>query len=390
MKTVHLRRGKSRPVQAGHPWVFAGSIEKVTDDEGGDIARVVGDRGDELGFGLFSPQSAIRVRMFGPDPVLDQAEISRRICAARDLRTRLGIDANNSVYRLLNSEGDGLPGLSADVVGSAVIFQCSTRPMFDRADAIAAALVQQFPDAAVLERPAPAAIAKLEGFAPRQHWHTPPPTDAALQVSEGTVRFHIDAASVQKTGHYADMREHRAWVAAHARDRRVLDAFSYTGGFGLHAAVAGASQVVAVDSSESAVACVAANARLNGVVIDAIARDVSNYLRSAFDRGTRFDIVVLDPPKLAPRRKHLDKALKRYESLAIEAARLLPPGGLLCIGSCSEAVGLDELGRVFGAVTARTGRATALIRSGGLPPDHPVPAAMPEGRYLTFAAAIVA
>ena len=384
MRQVHLKRGKAGPVRAGHPWVFSGSIARVDGDDASDVVTVVADRGDRLGVGLWSGSSSIRVRMLGDIHHFDDGQLSARLEHAVKRRASLRITEGTEVYRLVNSEGDGLPGLSVDVFGDGLVtFLASTLPMFNRRNEIAAALRARFPNAAVLERPAASAIANLEGFSASEQWHTDALTEP-IEVLEHGVKYAIDPKAMQKTGHYADMREQRRWVGALSSGRRVLDAYSYTGGFALHAALGGASRVVAVDSSGPAIEGVRRNAAANSVDVEAHASDTGDYLRSAFDRGERFDIVVLDPPKLAPRRKHVAKALKVYESLAVQAGRLVDAGGLLCIGSCSEAIGAEELGRVFSAVTARLSRPTHVVHVGGQPADHPYPAAMPEGRYLTF------
>lgn len=390
MRTVHLKRGKSGPIKAGHPWVFSGSIHRVDGEHDGDVVQVVGDRGDRLGLGLYSENSSIRVRMLGDISDFNDTILNARLAAALRRRETLGVSALSDVYRVVNSEGDDLPGLSVDRFGENLItFLPSTLPMFRRREQIARALADLFVGAAVLERPAPPAIANLEGFTPVETWHGQPPS-APVICSEDGVRYVIDTSepgAMQKTGHYADMREHRVWIGELAAGRRVLDAYSYTGGFALHSAVMGATRVVAVDSSPSAIAGVQANASENAVTIETHVSDTGDYLRSAFDRGERFDIVVLDPPKLAPRRKHVGKAMKVYEAIAVQAARLVDAHGVLAIGSCSEAIGPDELGRVFASVTQRLGRATHVVKTGGPPADHPYPAAMPEGRYLTFVAA---
>jgi 23S rRNA (cytosine1962-C5)-methyltransferase len=200
------------------------------------------------------------------------------------------------------------------------------------------------------------------------------------------VRFGIDTAQFQKTGHFADMRPHRRWIAQLARGKSVLDAYSYTGGFGLYAACAGATRVVSVDSSAQATARVTLNAALNEVSdrVEVVTSKVDDYLRSAYDKGQRFDIIVLDPPKLAPSRQAAAKALKVYDALVIQASRLLTPDGLLCVTSCSEAIGLSELERVMGACAERTGRVFDAVYVGAQGVDHPWPASMPEGRYATF------
>lgn len=397
MPTVYLKANKARPITAGHPWVFSGAIARIEDEkELGDIAQIRDESGTALGWGLYSPQSQIRVRMLRVPAdfrgVLDKAFFAARIGEARIRRWALGLPREGTTgFRLINSEGDGLPGLIIDVFEDLVAFQLTTLPMVHQRAVIVEALREAFADVAalsILEAPAPLKIAGLEGFVPQEGWHGPAATEE-IWFKENGVAFSIDPARFQKTGHFADMRIHRRWISELAEGRRVLDAYSYTGGFGLQCAAKGASQVICVDSSAAAVASVEANAARNGFTrVEAVQSKVDDYLRSAYDRGQRFEIIILDPPKLAPTKGAATKALKVYESLCVQALRLLTPGGILCVGSCSEPIGLFELERTLGACTARLERPLSVVYHGGQSPDHPYPAAMSEGHYLTFVAAI--
>ncbi len=391
MGKVTLKKGKNGPITAGHPWVFSGAIADHQDD-GHDVVDVFGSDGTRLGTGLLSPASSIRVRMMSFDPPegrLDREVLAEHLREVRERRRRYGLGSDaTTVYRLHNSEGDGIGGLMVDVLGPELVtFQLTTKPLADRRLEVVAALADVFPEAAILEVPAPEHIARLEGFDPTDGWHGEARPDV-VQVLESGIAFEIATDSVQKTGHYADMRPHRQWIESVSAGRRVFDGYCYTGAFGLYAARGGASEVVGVDSSRSAVACARRNAEVNG--FDAVTFDVAkadDALRSAYDRGSRFGVVVLDPPKLAPSRKHTKKALKVYESLAVQAARVVEHDGILALGSCSEAIGIAELERTLSAVAVRTARSVRVVYSGTQGADHPYPAAMPEGRYLSFVAA---
>lgn len=392
---ITLKPGKARPVRAGHPWIFSGAIDAVRGDVRAlPCVQVHDDQGQPLGAGLYSPSSQIRVRMLHAAPAdhagqLDAPFFVQALTRLRRRRALFGLPAaDTTAYRLVNSEGDGLPGLCVDVFGPLIVFQISTWPMSLLREAIVAALREVFKEVeglAIRETGAPAGIAKIEGFEPEERWWGDAAPERVVFVEHG-VRFSIDTAQFQKTGHFADMRPHRRWVAELARGKSVLDAYSYTGGFGLFAARAGAARVVSVDSSAPAIARVLENAALNEVTdrVTGVVAKVDDYLRSAYDKGVRFDIIVLDPPKLAPSRAAAAKALKVYEALVIQAARILEPDGLLCVTSCSEAIGLTELERVMGACAERTGRVFDAVYVGAQGTDHPWPASMPEGRYATF------
>lgn len=394
LPTVTLHPKKERPAKSGHPWVFSGAIRHA-DPEAAQrtLVRVLGSGGDLIGHGLYSPQSKIRVRLVHTDAAfaqeLDAAFFERALMRARQRRVMLGLEDVTDAYRLVNSDGDGLPGLTVDVLGQLVVMQVTTFPMFLRREAIVAGLRAVYPEHALLEIPAPSRMAGFEGFEGRRRWWTDEHPERVVLTEHG-VRFTIETENFQKTGHYADMRPHRAWIGQRSRGRRVLDAYAYSGGFGLHAALGGASGVVSVDSSGQAVARITENAELNGVpeLVTPVKSKVDDYLRSGFDRGERFDVIVLDPPKLAPNRHAAKKALGVYEAITVQAARILAPGGLLCVTSCSEAIGRVELERVLGRVTQRLGRPFSTVYVGVQGPDHPYPAAMPEGQYATFLGAV--
>lgn len=393
MGVITLKKGKAGAVWAGHPWVFAGAIESH-DDDGRDLVEVRDDRGKSIGHGLLSRASTIRVRMIDAELVdgqLGEDALAVHLAAAKARRGRLGLpDDRTDVYRLHNSEGDGMGGLTVDCVGpELVVFQLTTAPLTFRRDALVLALARTFGDVAILEVPASSRIAELEGFRPEGGWHTPHQPET-VRIRENDVAFEVRTSEFQKTGHYADMRPHREWVQKLSPDQRVFDGYCYTGAFGLYAARAGASRVVCVDSSAAAIEAAARNAELNGVEIDFRTAKVDDALRSLADRGEAFDLLVLDPPKLAPSRKHVGKALKVYESLAVQAARVAAPGAVLCLGSCSEAIGLAELERVVSSIHSRLRRPCRIVHSGTQGGDHPYPAAMSEGRYLTFVAAELA
>lgn len=390
---VVLKKGKSRFVECGHPWIFSGAIASTRGEPGPERAiQILRHDGELLGWGVYSPRSQIRVRQIeapeGFDGELGEGFFAERLEVAAARRARLGLPGEQTTgFRLVNSEGDGLPGLIVDRFERLVTVQLTTLPMVRRREAIVGALRRVLGEVAVREVGAPEGIASKEGFEPVDAWHGQVRPER-VEFRENGAWFIVQTAEFQKTGHYADMREHRAWVARQAPGVRVLDGYSYTGGFGVQAARAGAERVVCVDTSAAALERVTENAARNEVDVEVEQASVDDYLRSAYDRQVRFDIVVLDPPKLAPTKKHRGKALKLYQALCIQAARVLAPGGMLCVGSCSEPIGIEGLERALGAAVARTGRALRTVRAGHQAADHPHPCAMPEGRYLSFVAAV--
>lgn len=399
-----LTQGRSRPIEAGHPWVFAGALDGRSSKASvapGAWVEVCGEGGASLGLGLYSPQSTIRVRMVGRGleaPAHDMGESfdaaalsfwQGRIEAARDRRLRDGAsEAADAAWRVVNSEGDGLPGLVIDRFGEVVAAQVTTLPMALRRPVLQAAIEGALGPRHLLWMD-PERSAEQEGFEAVRGWRGEPPA-GPVPFCEGAVRFAFTDEVAQKTGHFLDVREVRAWVGARASGRSVFDGYCFTGGFALHALCGGASEVLAVDSSAAAIAQARQNLALQVGAEELegratfVADDVRNQLRSAFDKGRRFDVVVLDPPKFAPRKQDVAAALKSTTSLLVEALRVVAPGGLLGISSCSHAIGEAELVRALSIACGRLSLPMDIVHVAGHPFDHPYPAAMDEGRYLSF------
>lgn len=385
------------PILCGHPWIFSGGIQKsigLTDKT--TTLLICNPDQEVIGHGFYSPESQIRVRVFALTndetlPEINASFFEARIMAARRRRQRVGLpkEGITTGFRLLNSEGDGLPGATVDQWGNLLVFQLTTYAMDHYREAFVEGLKAAFADhddLVILESAAPKAIAAREGIPPSEglRWGHPP---ELVRFMESGLNYEIEIQNFQKTGHYADMRIHREWFASHSRGMRILDAYCYSGAFGLLAAKSGAREVVCVDSSRQALELVERNAALNQLsqVNTAVAK-VDDFLRSAYDRNLCFDGIILDPPKLAPRKKHVKKALKYYESITLQALRLLEPQGILALGSCSEAIGLDELDRICSTVAGREGVSLSTIYAGTQAPDHPTPAGMKESKYLSFLA----
>jgi 23S rRNA (cytosine1962-C5)-methyltransferase len=376
-------------VWSGHPWVFAQAIARV---EGGAVAgdevTVVDPQKTVLGRGLYSPRSAIPVRMFTrEDRPIDGALFRKRIERAIAHRRELGLPRSTAgqetdAFRLVHAEGDGLPSVTVDLFGDVAAVQLNTIGVKLREGVIFDALAEAVGPRAILDR-TPPSVAKLEGFEPGAGAVRGDTRIDALRFKERGLTFEIPLSLGQKTGFYLDQRSLRARVEQLARGKRVLDAFTFVGTFALAAARGGASEVVAVDESALALDVAAICARMNGLEgrIDFVREDARKAFQQASQKGG-FDLVICDPPKLAPSRAAKGGALGAYKSLAAAACRATKAGGTLVLCSCSSAVGLDDLTRAL-AVGARESRVHAVVFDrhfqGG---DHPVPAAFPEGLYL--------
>ena len=386
---VFLAPGHVKPVWAGHPWVFAQAIGTIEGSpEAGDAVEVWDARDNFLGRGWYSPESAIAVRIAGrdPDEALDDEAIRRRIEGAASRRSEiLGLpsDATDG-FRLLHAEGDSLPGVVADRYGATVCVQLSTVGAKRREETIFDALADLPGVETVVEIPTPAL--EEEGL-PAANLRTVRGGEAeTLTFRERRFDWRIPLSLAQKTGFYFDQRENRDRVEAFARDRRIIDLCSYVGAFALAAARGGAREVVAVDRSETALAAAEANAVANGFDEVSYRRgDIRKDLAVWSEAGERYDLVVLDPPKLAPSRRHRDRSRKMYEAVNAAALGLVAPGGLFVTCSCSAALNDERLLRLLTLAARRAGRRLTLLHLGHQGPDHPTPVAFPEGRYLTAA-----
>jgi 23S rRNA (cytosine1962-C5)-methyltransferase len=381
---IVLKRGKERAVKRHHPWVFSGAIARVEGDpRSGDTVDVVDAEGGLLGRGAFSPSSQIRVRMWTfDDAAVDDALISSRIEAAVKLRRDFVLNDDTDCARLVFAEGDGLPGLVADLYRDVVVIQCQSAGAERFRDLAVSSLLSASGAKRAYER-SDAEVRHLEGLEPRAGSLVGGEV-GELVVRENGIKFHVDVARGHKTGFYLDQRDSRAWVRRVARGRRVLNCFSYTGGFSIASLLGGAASAMSVDSSLPALEIAEKNAALNdvGAKHEGLKGDVFDVLRGLHGDGERFDLVVLDPPKLAPKAAHLDKAVRAYRDLAHRGLLLLSEGGLLVTFSCSGAVDRETFRTLTAQAALEADRNIRLLAQLGHPPDHPLALSFPEGEYL--------
>jgi 23S rRNA (cytosine1962-C5)-methyltransferase len=378
---VVLKRGRARPLWFGHPWVYANAVDRIEGSApAGATVSLCDHDGKLIGRGLYNPRSQIPVRLLTrQDERIDAAFFRKRLAAARALRVRLGLPSERTdAYRLVNSEGDDLPGVVVDVFGDAAVVQITTLGMAQRRaelfDAVEDALHPR-----TLFEVAAASYAELEGFS-SQTRVARGESRPKVACREDGIQLEAEPLSGQKTGLYVDQRPNRMRVGQLARGARVLDVYSYAGGFALQAARGGAREVTAVDSSARAVARVEAHAAANSLTVRAVENDAFRYLETATPRS--YDLVVVDPPKFARARKDLEAARKGYERLNALALGACAPGAILVTCSCSQNVEPDELERILAAGAKQAGRHVRVLERAGTGPDHPLPPAFAEGQYL--------
>lgn len=402
---VVLKGGKTKLFTEDlNPMVYPGAIDRVVGKPApkvGDIVYVCNGAEEPFAWGVYNSESLYRVRIMevcgdvdrerASQPSLD-ALVVDRIQSAYALRCLLKLPSKDTtVYRLVNSEGDGLSGLIVDVLGeNLVVIQSSAAWVERQREMIQAAIksVIQSETLDIVWRRSKD-ILREEGLSEEESGSSKTLVDhedanGGTIVLEHGVQYHVDPLG-QKTGFYADQKEHRKFIQDRAHGMDVLDLCCYTGGFALNAAAGGAKSVVGVDSSAAAIEMAKNNAVLNKTVsCEFHQASITNYMREATEEGKKWDIIILDPPKLAPNKKSLTRALRKYESLNAAALRLVRPGGLLMTCSCSGAVAQGQAFLpMLQKAARRAGRKITLLRNGGAAPDHPLHLGYPEGQYLT-------
>jgi 23S rRNA (cytosine1962-C5)-methyltransferase len=384
MHKLILKPGREKSLKRRHPWVFSGAVAKVEGDpQPGDTIEVRSADGEMLALAAYSPHSQIRARVWSfSEGDVDASFFTKRIEDAAIARAALGIDGVSNGMRLVHAEADGLPGVIADRYGETAVVQLLSAGADRWRDAIADALCGLPGVERVWER-SDADARELEGMKPRSGLLRGKPLPHAPIIEEHGLRFKVEVDAGHKTGFYLDQRDNRLLLRHLAPGKDVLDCFSYTGGFALNALFGGARHVTAVDSSGLALDAARANAALNGLGeaqwLDA---DVFQTLRKLRDQGRSFDVIVLDPPKLAPTAAHAERASRAYKDINLFALKMLRPGGHLMTYSCSGGVSADLFQKIV-AGAALDAQVDARIEMWlHAAPDHPVALNFPESEYL--------
>jgi 23S rRNA (cytosine1962-C5)-methyltransferase len=382
---VVLKPRRARPFFARHPWVFAGSIQRVEGEVGpGAEVAVVSSEGQFVARGLFNPQGAIRVRLYRwEDAPLDEPFWRGRLETALRLRTGvLGLDAPGGSYRAVFSEADGLSGLAVDRYDRWLVAQITSLALFERRDLLLRLLAELTGAEGIAVR-TERGIAEQEGLRIPEGLGLGTLPEGPIELVEHGITYLVDLRAGQKTGFYLDQRDNRRAVAAYARGRRVLDLFCYTGGFGLNALHGGAEHVLGIDSSAPAIELARRNAVANGM---ARARfevaDVFDALERLRASGPDFGLVILDPPKFARHPKAVEDAMKAYLRLNRAAVDVLAPDGVLVTCSCSGHVDRELFAAMLAQVAELSGRPIQILERRGQGADHPVAASCLETEYL--------
>jgi 23S rRNA (cytosine1962-C5)-methyltransferase len=381
---IVLKSGKDQSLRRLHPWVFSGAIKKIYGPaREGQVVDIYDNKDEYLASGHYQEGSiAVRVISFEQEET-DQAFWDRKVAGAWDLRNSLGLVGNlqTNVFRWINAEGDGMPGLIVDYYGGAAVIQMHSLGMHHNLNAIVEAMkktagdllhtIYNKSDSTLPDKPG---VTDRSGFLMGKL--------ARGEVQENGYHFQVNWVEGQKTGFFIDQRENRSLVGSYAAGRKVLNMFGYTGGFSIYGMGGGARLVHSVDSSGKAIDLTRANAELNFPCDErhrAFAEDAFSFFK---DMQEAYDLIILDPPAFAKHQKVLNNALQGYKRLNQRAFEAIAPGGIIFTFSCSQAVSRENFRKSVFVAAANSGRKVRIIHQLSQPPDHPVSIYHPEGEYL--------
>lgn len=386
---VVLKRGRSKSVTNKHPWVFSGAIQDVSSGVAdGDLVEVHSASGEPLAKGFLNRRSQIAVRVvtWEPDQAIDgdfwRARLGRAIEARSVLRKRL---PETDALRLVNAESDGLPGLIVDQYDNWLVAQFLSLGMELRKQTLVQMLGGLLPGLAGIFERSDVDVRRKEGLALSSGPLVGPAPPDRVIIREHGLRFEVDLIRGHKTGFYLDQRPNRAIAESCAEGLDILNCFAFTGAFSVYAARGNARRIVNVEASSNALEWASRNMDLNGfkgVEAEYVTADVFRQLREFRDAGTRFDLVILDPPKFAHSKATVKRATRGYKDINWLAMRLLRPGGTLLTFSCSGQVSMDLFQKILFGAALDAGRDVQITQRMAQGEDHPVLLSFPEGAYL--------
>ena len=382
-----LAKGREKSLLRRHPWIFSGGVARMEGKaRSGETIDIVDHQGKWLARGAYSPSSQIRARVwtFDRNEAIDSAFFERRLQQAQTWRAWLAERDGLDSYRLIAGESDGLPGVTIDRFGNFFVLQLlSAGAEYQRA-AIISALQNLFPDCAIYDR-SDVAVRKKEGLELAQGPVVGELPPALLPITEHGMKLLVDIQGGHKTGYYLDQRDSRLATRRYVADKRVLNCFSYTGGFAVSALMGGCRQVTSVDTSQEALDVARQNVELNGLDLskaEFVRDDVFKLLRKYRDQGEKFDVIVMDPPKFVENKSQLMGACRGYKDINMLSIQLLNPGGVLLTFSCSGLMTTDLFQKIIADAAIDAGRDVQFIEQFRQAADHPVIATYPEGLYL--------
>jgi len=383
---LYLKKNEDKRLRKGHLWVFSNEVDtKKTPLDGfsaGDMVVIKDSTGKSLGSAYINPNTLVCARLIArkPSQKMGTTFFTDRISTALNFRERLFPD--KPFYRLIFGESDGLPGLVIDRFGSVLSVQITTAGIEKQKEFLITSLVELLsPEAIILKNDN--SQRQLENLPQESEvvYGTMPET---INIEENGVKFQLNAVDGQKTGWFYDHRDSRAKLASLAKDQRVLDLFSYSGAWGIPAAVAGATEVTCVDSSESALSLAQSSAELNNVQdkMHFVRSDVFEFLKQARENKEHYDVIILDPPALVKRKKDFKAGYEAYRRLNHLALQVLSKKGILVSASCSHHLSKANLHEILRSSARHIDRHLVFFATGSQGPDHPIHPSIPETEYL--------
>ncbi len=387
MPSIKLKRGRVKSIGRKHPWIFSGAIESVRDvRSNGETVEIISADGKHLGYGSFSKESQISVRMlsFNPEEKPDEIFIKKRIKEALNFRDSIVDKSSTNAYRLINAESDNLPGIIVDKYSDYLVCQFLSAGAEFWKNIVIDALIELTDPICIYER-SDVDVRDKEGLVKSKGIIFGKLPDLPIEIIENGNKLLVDIVNGHKTGFYLDQRENRKIISDFARGRNILNCFSFTGGLSVYALKAGASKVINIDSSEEALSLAEKNLINNGFTnnqYENICEDVFKYLRKLRDSNQKYDLIILDPPKFAESVSQVEKASRGYKDINLLAMKLLNPNGILFTFSCSGHITRELFNKIISDAALDSGREVKIIKHLTQSPDHSISTNFPESLYL--------
>jgi len=387
MPSVKLKKGRDKSFNRKHPWIFSGAIDSVKDvNSNGETVDIISGDGKFLGYGSYSSQSQISVRVlsFNPDEKIDLDFFHMRMKDAAEFRKQIITDKTTNAFRLVNAESDSLPGLVVDKYGDYLVCQFLSAGAEFWKKEIVEILISLFNPTGIFER-SDVEVREKEGLQQSKGILYGKAPEGLIEILENGNKFLVDIVLGHKTGFYLDQRDNRKLLQNFSSGSEILNCFSYTGGFSVYALKSGASKVINVDSSAEALSLAEKNFALNEIdssTYENTQDDVFKYLRKLRDTNKQFDVIILDPPKFAESVSQIDKAARGYKDINLLALKLLKKNGLLFTFSCSGHIVPDLFNKIIADAAADAGREVHILKYLTQSPDHSMLTSFPEGLYL--------
>lgn len=387
MASVKLKSSRDKIIQHKHPWIFSGAIDSVSGNpSNGEVVEIINSSGVLAGRGSYSSASQIKVRVlsFDPNEIINDNFVQNKILNSIELRNQFINPETTDACRLVNAENDGLPGVIVDKYGDYLVCQFLSAGAEYLKDKIIEILIDVTKSKSIYER-SDADIRIKENLQQVTGTLFGKEPEDLVEIKENGIKFFVDIKAGHKTGFYLDQSENRKIFSGFAKEKNVLNCFSYTGAFSVYALKAGAKSVVNVETSGSANEIALKNIRLNNLdenKIEFVNDDVFKVLRKFRDEGKSFDVIILDPPKFAENAAQVDKAARAYKDINLLAIKLLNKNGLLFTFSCSGHITPELFQKIIAGASTDSARQVKIIKQLAQSPDHPVALNFPEGLYL--------